>query len=41
MGSINYSTAVYDKNLESSLTIVGSNGSIKVGGQIHGSGWCL
>jgi len=33
MGSINYSTAVYDKNLESSLTIVGSKGSIKVGGQ--------
>ncbi len=33
MGSINYSTAVYDKNLESSLTIVGSNGSVKVGGQ--------
>ena len=33
MGSINYSTAVWDKNLESSLTIVGSKGSIKVGGQ--------
>lgn len=33
MGSINYSTAVWDKNLESSLTIVGSNGSVKVGGQ--------
>jgi predicted dehydrogenase len=33
MGSINYSTAVWDKNLESSLTIIGSNGSIKVGGQ--------
>ena len=33
MGSINYSTAVWDKNLESSMTIVGSNGSIKVGGQ--------
>ncbi|MBK9284837.1 MAG: Gfo/Idh/MocA family oxidoreductase [Sphingobacteriaceae bacterium] len=33
MGSINYSTSVYDKNLESSLTIIGSNGSIKVGGQ--------
>ncbi|HEX7413955.1 MAG TPA: Gfo/Idh/MocA family oxidoreductase [Bacteroidia bacterium] len=33
MGSINYSTAVWDKNLESSLTVVGSNGSIKVGGQ--------
>jgi predicted dehydrogenase len=33
MGSVNYSTAVWDKNLESSLTIVGSKGSIKVGGQ--------
>jgi UDP-N-acetyl-2-amino-2-deoxyglucuronate dehydrogenase len=33
MGGINYSTAVWDKNLESSLTIVGSKGSIKVGGQ--------
>ncbi len=33
MGSINYSTAVYDKNLESSLTIIGSKGSVKVGGQ--------
>ncbi len=33
IGCINYSTAVWDKNLESSLTIVGSQGSIKVGGQ--------
>jgi UDP-N-acetyl-2-amino-2-deoxyglucuronate dehydrogenase len=33
MGCINYSTAVWNKNLESSLTIIGSNGSIKVGGQ--------
>lgn len=33
MGSINYSTAVWDANLESSLLIVGSNGSLKVGGQ--------
>jgi predicted dehydrogenase len=33
MGCINYSTAVWNKNLESSLTIVGSKGSIKVGGQ--------
>jgi len=33
MGSINYSTAVWDTNLESSLTIVGSKGSVKVGGQ--------
>lgn len=33
MGSINYSTAVWNSNLESSLTIIGSRGSIKVGGQ--------
>lgn len=33
MGCINYSTSVWDKNLESSLTIVGSKGSVKVGGQ--------
>lgn len=33
MGSINYSTSVFEKNLESSLTIVGSKGSVKVGGQ--------
>lgn len=33
MGSINYSTAVWDKNMESSITITGSKGSVKVGGQ--------
>lgn len=33
MGSINYSTAVWDVNLESSITIIGENGSIKIGGQ--------
>ncbi len=33
IGSMNYSTAVWDTNLESSLTVVGSNGSIKIGGQ--------
>jgi predicted dehydrogenase len=33
MGTLNYSTAVWDKNLESSMTIVGSKGSVKVGGQ--------
>jgi len=32
-GSLNYSTAVWDKNLESSLTIIARNGSIKVAGQ--------
>jgi predicted dehydrogenase len=33
IGSINYSTSVWDTNLESSITIIGSKGSIKVGGQ--------
>jgi predicted dehydrogenase len=33
MGSINYSTAVWDTNLESSISLVGSKGSVKVGGQ--------
>src|SRR5437868_14678490 len=33
MGTINYSTSVWDKNLESSITIIGEKGSIKVGGQ--------
>lgn len=32
-GSLNYSTAVWDKNLESSLTIIAENGSVKVAGQ--------
>lgn len=32
-GSINYSTSVWDKNMESSMTIIGEKGSIKVGGQ--------
>jgi UDP-N-acetyl-2-amino-2-deoxyglucuronate dehydrogenase len=33
MGCLNYSTAVWDKNLESSMTIIGSTGSVKIGGQ--------
>lgn len=33
MGCINYSTAVWDTNLESSISLVGSNGSVKIGGQ--------
>ena len=33
MGSINYTTAVFDTNLESSITVIGSKGSIKIGGQ--------
>lgn len=33
LGCFNYSTSVWDKNLESSLTIVAENGTVKVGGQ--------
>ncbi len=33
IGSFNYSTSVWDKNLESSITIIGEKGTIKVGGQ--------
>ena len=33
IGIINYSTSVYDQNLESSMTIIAENGSIKIGGQ--------
>lgn len=33
MGAINYTTAVFDTNLESSITVIGSKGSLKVGGQ--------
>ena len=33
VGCLNYSTSVWNSNLESSITIVGSKGSVKVGGQ--------
>lgn len=33
MGSINYSTSCWDKNLESSITIIAEKGTVKVGGQ--------
>ncbi len=33
MGSVNYSTSCWDKNMESSITVVGTKGSLKVGGQ--------
>lgn len=32
-GSINYSTSCWGQNMESSITVVGSKGSVKVGGQ--------
>jgi UDP-N-acetyl-2-amino-2-deoxyglucuronate dehydrogenase len=33
MGAINFSTAIWDTNMESSITIIGSKGSVKIGGQ--------
>ncbi len=33
MGCLNYSTAVWDKNMESSMLVVAENGSVKIGGQ--------
>lgn len=33
IGCLNYSTSVYDKNFESSVTIIAENGTIKIGGQ--------
>jgi predicted dehydrogenase len=32
-GCLNFSTAVWDKNFESSITIIAENGSVKIGGQ--------
>ncbi len=33
MGSVNWTTNVYNKNYEGSITIIGENGTIKIGGQ--------
>jgi predicted dehydrogenase len=33
MGVFNFSTSVYDKNFESSVTIIAENGTVKIGGQ--------
>ena len=33
MGSLNYSTSLWDKNFESSVTIIAERGTVKVGGQ--------
>ena len=33
MGCINYSTSVWNQNMESSMTIVAEHGSVKIGGQ--------
>ena len=33
LGSFNFSTSVYDQNYESSMTIIGEKGTVKIGGQ--------
>ena len=33
MGVLNYSTAIWNNNLESSITVIGEKGSLKIGGQ--------
>jgi UDP-N-acetyl-2-amino-2-deoxyglucuronate dehydrogenase len=33
VGCLNFSTSIWDRNLESSMTIVAENGSVKIGGQ--------
>ena len=32
-GTLQYSSSIFDKNLESSMTVIGENGSFKIGGQ--------
>jgi predicted dehydrogenase len=33
IGCLNFSTSIWDKNMESSITIIAENGSVKIGGQ--------
>jgi predicted dehydrogenase len=33
LGSLQFSTSVWDTNMESSISVVGTNGSVKIGGQ--------
>ncbi|MDR1499809.1 MAG: Gfo/Idh/MocA family oxidoreductase [Tannerellaceae bacterium] len=33
IGSLSYSTSVWDKNMESGMTVIGANGSVRIGGQ--------
>jgi UDP-N-acetyl-2-amino-2-deoxyglucuronate dehydrogenase len=33
MGALNYSTSIWNQNLESSMTIIAENGAVKIGGQ--------
>ena len=40
MGCINFSTSVWDKNMESSITVMGTKGALKVGGQYEQYRYC-
>ncbi|MEO0731640.1 MAG: Gfo/Idh/MocA family oxidoreductase [Bacteroidota bacterium] len=33
LGSLNFSTAIWDRNFESTLTVIGTEGTVKLGGQ--------
>lgn len=33
IGSLNFSTSIWDKNMESSMVVIAENGSVKIGGQ--------
>lgn len=33
LGSINFSTSIYDRNFESSISVIGEKGTVKIGGQ--------
>jgi UDP-N-acetyl-2-amino-2-deoxyglucuronate dehydrogenase len=33
IGSLNFSTSIWDKNMESSMTVIAENGSVQIGGQ--------
>ncbi|MCL2072907.1 MAG: Gfo/Idh/MocA family oxidoreductase [Marinilabiliaceae bacterium] len=33
IGTLNFSTAVWNQNMESSITVIGENGALKIGGQ--------
>jgi predicted dehydrogenase len=37
MGTLQFSTSVWDANMESSITVIGKNGSVKIGGQYMNS----
>ncbi len=41
IGNLNFSTVLFDKNMESSMTIIAENGAVKIGGQyMNEVGYC-